>query len=140
HVYPSKQVIADLTFLGTATADNGARVPIAVHVKLEKKKSKVSIDLHPHWTTRGKLSAPELEPFEIAYNDGTTDKVVATGDDLLPVAIETKISYSIADELIEVKDNLEGRGPSLAAGGALADLSLGFGTKHINKMLIRAEL
>jgi hypothetical protein len=140
HLYPSKQVIADLTFLGTAKAESGGRVPIAVHLKIEKKKAKISIDLHPHWTTHDKLSAPELEPFEVVYTDGGAEKVVATGDDLLRVATETKISYTLAGELIELKDNLEGRGPSLAVGGALADLSLGFGTKHVNKMLIRAEL
>jgi hypothetical protein len=138
--YPTKQVIADLTFLGTAKAENGARVPLAVHLKLEKKKAKVSVDVHPHWTTRGKLTAPEIDTWEVAYKDATTEKVVATGYDLGRVATETKIIYTLADGAIEVKDNLKGTGPSLAAGGALADLSLGFGTSFVNKMLIRAEL
>jgi hypothetical protein len=140
HLYPSKQIIADLTFLGTAKAESGARVPLAVHLKLEKKKAKVSIDLHPHWTTRGKLTAPELEPFEVAYADGATEKVVATGDDLLRAATETKLWYTIAGALLEVRDNLAGRGPSLAPGSALADLSLGLGNTPISKMLIRAEV
>ena len=94
HPYPSRQIIADLTFLGTAKAESGARVPLAVHLKIEKKKAKISIDLHPHWTARGKLTAPELEPFEVVYNDGATEKVVATGDALLRAATETKLSYS----------------------------------------------
>lgn len=140
HRYPSEQIIVDLTFLGTAKAESGARVPLAVHLKLEKKKAKISVDLHPHWTTRDKLTAPELEAFEVVYNDGATDKVIATGDDLLRVATESRLKYTIAGALIAVTDNLEGRGPSLAKGGALADLSLGFGTRHVNKMLIRAEV
>ena len=140
HRYPSEQVIVDLTFLGTAKVEGGARVPLAVHLKLEKKKAKISLDLHPHWTTRDKLTAPELEPFEVVYNDGATDKVIATGDDLLRVATESRLKYTIAGALIAVTDNLDGRGPSLAKGGALADLSLGFGTSHVNKMLIRAEV
>jgi hypothetical protein len=140
HVYPSRQIIADLTFLGTARARDGARVPLAVHLKLEKKKAKIAIDLHPHWTVRGKLTAAELEPFEVIYSDGTIEKVVASGDDLLRTATETKISYSIAGALIEVHDNLEGRAPSLAPGAALADLSVGAGSKHINTMFVRAEL
>jgi hypothetical protein len=138
--YPSRQVIADLTFLGTAKDDHGTRLPVAVHLKIEKKKAKVSLDLHPHWTTRGHLSEARLDPFDVAVSDGATETVVATSAELLNVATETKISYSLAGELIELKDNLEGRGPSFAAGGALADLSLGIGSKHINKMLIRAEL
>ena len=69
------------------------RVPLAVHLKLEKKKAKISIDLHPHWTVRGKLTDAELEPFEVIYSDGATEKVVATGDDLLRTATETKVSY-----------------------------------------------
>ena len=140
HVYPSKQIIADLTFLGTAKNDHDTRVPVAVHLKVEKKKTKISLDLHPHWTTRGKLWDADMRPFEVAVSDGTTETVIATKDDLKRVATETKISYSIAGELIEIKDNLEGHRPSLAAGGALADLSLGIGSKHLNKMLIRAEL
>jgi hypothetical protein len=140
HVYPSRSVIVDLTFLGTAKAEGGGRVPLAVHLKVEKKKAKISTDLHPHWTTRGKLTDAEVEPFEIAYSDGTTETVVATGDDLLRVATETRIAYTLAGALIEVKDNLDGHGPSLAAGGALADISLGFGTSHVNKMLIRGEV
>jgi hypothetical protein len=140
HLYPSREIIVDLTFLGTGKVASGARVPLAVHLKLEKKKAKISIDLHPHWTTRGKLTAPELEPFEVVYNDGVSDKVVATGDDLLRAATETKLWYTIAGALLEVKDNLAGRGPSLAKEGALADLSLGVGTSPINKMLIRAEV
>jgi hypothetical protein len=139
HVYPSKQVIADLTFLGTATTESGARVPIAVHLKIEKKKGKISTDLHPHWTTRGKLSDPELEPFEVVYSDGAAEQAVASGADLLRVATETKISYTLAGDLLEVKDNLEGRGPSLAAGGALADLSLGFGHADARRLATSAD-
>ena len=97
---------------------SGARVPLAVHLKLEKKKAKISIDLHPHWTMRGKLTAPELDPFEVVYNDGATEKVVATGDDLLRAATETKLWYTIAGALIEVKDNLEGRPPPSPRGRA----------------------
>jgi hypothetical protein len=138
--YPEKATIADLTFLGVATAEGGARTPLAVHLKVEKKKTKVSVDLHPHWTVRGKLTDPELEPFQIVVSDGTSEKVVAAGADLLRVATETKIAYTVAGALVEIKDNLAGRGPSLAANGALVDLSLGFGTKHVNKMLIRAAL
>ena len=78
HLYASKQIIADLTFLGTARAEDGTRVPLAVHLKIEKKKTKIATDLHPHWTVRGKLTAAELEPFEVAYSDGTTEKVIAT--------------------------------------------------------------
>jgi hypothetical protein len=140
HVYPSRQIIADLTFLGTARAEDGSRVPLAVHLKIEKKKATISTDLHPHWTVRGKLTAAEVEPFEIVYSDGTTEKVVATGDDLLRTATETKVSYTIAGALIEVRDNLQGRAPSLAPGTALADLSVGVGSKHINTMFVRAEL
>ena len=140
HLYPSRQIIADLIFLGTARAEDGGRVPLAVHLKLEKKKTKIETDLHPHWTVRGKLTAAELEPFEVVYSDGTTEKVIATGDDLLRVATETKISYTIAGALIEVQDNLEGRAPSLASGAALVDLSVGVGTKHVKTMFVRAEL
>jgi hypothetical protein len=139
-VYPTKQIIADLTFLGTARAEDGARVPLAVHLKVEKKKAKISTDLHPHWTVRGKLTAAELEPFEVIYSDGATETVVASGDDLLRTATETKVSYRIAGALIEVQDNLEGHAPSLAAGAALADLSVGIGSKHLNTMFVRADL
>lgn len=140
HVYPSRQIIADLTFLGTARTEDGTRVPLAVHLKLEKKKARISTDLHPHWTVRGKLTDAELEPFEVVYSDGETEKVVATGNDLLRTATETKVSYAIAGALIEVRDNLEGRAPSLAPGTALADLSVGVGSKHLNTMFVRAEL
>jgi hypothetical protein len=140
HLYPSRQIVADLTFLGTARAEDGARVPLAVHLKVEKKKAAVSTDLHPHWTVRGKLTDAELEPFDVIASDGTTEKVLASGDDLLRTATETKVSYSIAGALIEVQDNLSGRAPSLAPGTALADLSVGVGSKHINTMFVRAEL
>jgi hypothetical protein len=140
HVYPSRQIVADLTFLGTARAEDGARVPLAVHLKIEKKKAKISTDLHPHWTVRGKLTAAELEPFEVVYSDGTTEKVIATGDDLLRVATETKLAYTVADALIEVQDNLEGHAHSLAPGAAFVDLSVGVGSKHVNTMFVRAEL
>ncbi len=140
HLYASNQIIADLTFLGTARAEDGTRVPLAVHLKVEKKKTKISIDLHPHWTVRGKLTAAELEPFEVAYSDATTEKVIASGDDLLRVATETRISYTLAGALIEVQDNLEGRAPSLAPGTALTDLSVGIGSKHLSTMFVRAEL
>jgi hypothetical protein len=140
HAYPEKATIADLTFLGSAKAEDGARVPLAVHLKVEKKKGKTSLDLHPHWTVRGKLTNAELEPFQVVVSDGTSEKVVASGADLLRVAIETRISYTVAGALVEIKDNVEGRGPTLAANGALCDLSLGFGTKRVNKMLMRAEL
>jgi len=138
--YPEKATIADLTFLGTATGEDGRRSPLAVHLKIEKKKTKLSVDLHPHWTVRDKLTNAELEPFQVVVSDGTGEKVVTTGADLLRVATETKISYTVAGALVEIKDNLQGRGPSLADGDALVDLSLGFGTRSVNKMLIRAEL
>jgi hypothetical protein len=142
HAYPDKQVIVDLMFLGNATTQDGHRVPLGVHVKLEKKKTKVDVDLHPHWTTRTALHDPEIEPFEILVSDGKTERTVVTRHELLRTTVENEIKYRIENSVIEVRDNLEGqpRPRSLAVGTALADLSLGFGSKHLNKMLLRAEL
>lgn len=142
HAYPDRQVIADLMFLGEATTQDGRHVPLGVHLKLEKKKNTVDVDLHPHWTARTALHDPELEPFDILVSDGKTERTVVTRDELLRTAVENKIKYRIENSVIEVRDNLEGqpRPRSLAAGSALADLSLGFGSKHLNKMLLRAEL
>jgi hypothetical protein len=142
HPYPDRQVIADLTFLGAASTEDGRRVPLAVHVKLEKKKQTVELDVHPHWTVRGALHAPELEAFDIVLDDGQTERTLVGRSDLLRQATENKILYRIEGSLIELHDNLEGKPlpRSLAAGAAVADLSLGFGSKHINKMLLRADL
>ena len=142
HAYPHRQVIVDLMLLGTAAAADGRRVPLGVHVKLEKKKSRVDVDVHPHWTEQAALHDPEVEPFEVIVREGSGERVVVTRDALLRAAVQNKIAYRIEDSLIEVRDNLEGQPlpRSLGAGAALANLSLGFGTKHLNKMLLRAEL
>jgi hypothetical protein len=140
--YPDKQVIVDLTFLGNAATEDGKRVPLGVHVKLEKKKQKVEPDVHPHWTVRGALHAPELEALDIVLSDGQTERTLVTRADLLRAATENKIIYRLEGSLIEVQDNLEGKPlpRSLAAGASVADISLGIGSKHINKMLLRADL
>jgi hypothetical protein len=88
----------------------------------------------------GALTDPQLEALYVVVGDGKSQRVVASAADLRRVATETKISYSIAEGILEVVDNLEGKGPSLTPDRALADLSLGLGTTHINKMLIRAQL
>ena len=66
HLYPSRQSIADLTFLGTARAEDGTRVPLAVHLKIDKKKTKIATDLHPHWTVRGNRTTRPMLGAKIA--------------------------------------------------------------------------
>ncbi len=140
HLYTSNQIITDLTLLGTAKSKDGTRVPLAVHLTVQKNGAKVSTDLHPHWTVPGPLVAAELEPFDVAYNDGKTDKVIATSDQLLRVATDTNTGYTIAGKPIEVQDNLAGHPPSLKPGAAFADVSVGIATKGTKTMLVRAEL
>ncbi len=140
HLYTTNQTITDLTLLGTAKGQDGARVPLAVHLTVQKNGANISTDLHRHWTVPGTLTAAELEPFDVAYNDGKTDKVIVTSDQLLRVATDTATGYTISGNPIEVQDNLAGHPPSLKPGAAFADVSVGVATKGTKTMLVRAEL
>jgi hypothetical protein len=133
--YPEKATIADLTFLGIATGEDGSWAPLAVHLRVDKTKTETSVDIHPHWMVRGKLTNAEMEPYQVVVSDGTSEKVVASGTDLLRIATETKSPYAVAGSLIDIKDDLEGLGPALAANSALVAVSVGFGGKKV-----RAEL
>ena len=119
----------------------GERVPAGVHVKLEKKGDAVEVDLHPHWTVRDKLTSAVLEPFDIVLAERQGDKVLVRGGDLARTAVDSRILYQMAGRIIEMKDNRARAGaPTLAKGTALADLSLGFGSRVLNKMLVRLQV
>jgi len=137
--YPEKATIADLTLLGTATAEDGGRAPLVVHLRVEKTKTETSVDIHAHRKVRGKLTNAEMEPFQVVVSDGTSEKVVASGADLLRVATDTESAYTVAGALIDIKDDLEGRGPSLAADDALVAFSVGFGGKKVRVELRSLE-
>lgn len=129
--YPDKATIADLTLLGTATTDDGGRAQVAVHVRVEKVKTETSVDIHAHRAVRGKLTNATMEPFEIVVSDGASEKGVASGADLLRVATETERPYTVGGSLVDIKDDLEGRKPSLAADDALVAFSAGFAGKKV---------
>jgi hypothetical protein len=141
HNYPDKAIIADLMFLAQARTQAGETVPAAVHVKLEKKGDEVEADVHPHWTVRDKLTSATLEVFDIALAQRQGDKVVVRAGDLLRTAVDSKILYQVAGRVIEIKDNRAKAGaPTLGKGTTLADLSLGFGSRILSKMLVRMQV
>jgi hypothetical protein len=129
--YPDKATIADLTFLGSATAEDGGQAPLAVHLRVDKAKTETSVDIHAHWTVRGKLTNAEMEPFQVVVSDGTSEKVVASGPDLLRVATKTESPYMVSGSPIDIKDDLDGRAPLLAADDALVAFSAGFAGKKV---------
>ena len=141
HRYPDKAIIADLLFLAQARTEAGQTVPAGVHVKLEKKGDEVEVDLHPHWTVRDKLTSAVLETFDIVLAQRQGDKVLVRGGDLVRTAVDSRILYQMAGRIIEIKDNRARAGaPTLAKGTALADLSLGFGSRVLSKMLVRLQV
>jgi hypothetical protein len=94
--YPQKATVADLTFLGRATGEDGGRVPLAVHVRVDKTKTDTSVDIHPHGMTRGTLTKAEVEPFQVVVSDGVNEKVVASEADLLRIATDSKAPHAVA--------------------------------------------
>jgi hypothetical protein len=141
HRYDHKQVIVDLAFLAEGRTAAGALVPASVHVKIEKKGTRVEADVHPHWTVRDKLVSAVLEPFDIVISDGRDSALLVSRERLVRAATEQKIGYRLADSLIEIEDNRKGvAAATLAADTPLADLSLGVGSKLLHKMFLRAQL
>lgn len=58
--YAKKQIAADFLFLAEATTQAGKQVPGAVHVKVEKKGTSTTVDIHSHPSTNDTLVSTPL--------------------------------------------------------------------------------
>ncbi len=62
HRYSTATIIGDLVLLGSGRNQAGDDVPFAIHLKIEKRGDAFKAQVHPHPTSRDKLSALRFAP------------------------------------------------------------------------------
>lgn len=132
-----KRLAGDVLLHGQAKAANGQTVPISLHVKLESHDGRWSTSAHAHAPVEGKLSELRIDPYTISVREGDKTSVVFTAQQGVKLLIDPSLGARIADDLIQVHDNL-GAKPS-AANVRAADITVGIGTASIHKPLVRAR-
>jgi hypothetical protein len=141
HAYKKKQLVGDLLFLGTGATADGRKLPIGVHLKIEKGAGAPRGHVHLHTSAREPLVSAELDPFEVTISDGTESTVALTPASALEAVRQPTLAARLANALVEVKDNLAGVTQTRAQPGFRAsDLSIGLGLGALSKMVLRTTL
>lgn len=137
--YPSKRVIADVEFVSSGATKAGDRVPIAVHLKIEKKGGTFKARAHAHPTIHEDVVSADFEPYQVVVSDGTTETTVLDHETTVQTALKPDVAARLANALVEVKNNLGGH-LAAAKPSILADISIGLGLGKLSKMVMRAQL
>lgn len=141
HSYDKKQLVGDLIFLGVGTTEAGLRVPVGIHLKLEKKGNEFIAGAHAHPTVRESMVRAEFEPFEVVLKNGSSETVALTPAEALTTIREPSIGLRLASKLLEAWDNLEGvKQDPTQPGFILVDVSFGFGLGGLGQKIIRGQI
>lgn len=141
HSYDKKQLVGDLLFLGVGVTEAGQRVPVGIHLKIEKKGDAFVAGAHAHPTVRESMVKGEFEPFQVVLKNSSGETVALTPADSLTTIREPALGLRLASKLLEAWDNLEGvkQDPS-QPGYVLVDVSFGIGLGGLGKKLIRGQI
>lgn len=141
HTYPRKQLVGDLLLLGVGTTSAGTKVPLGIHLKIEKRRNTFTAQVHPHPTVRDKIVSAEFEPFEVVLANGESDVVALTPDTATKAVREPELAARVANIFLQVTDNLEGHRIAPDQPNApLVDVSIGFGVQPLNLKVARVQL
>lgn len=139
--YPTKALVADLTFLGMATTVTGARSPTAIHLEVYREGDKIILDLHRHLRTQEALVDLEYEDFTVVVDDRGTPRTVLDKAITLALVRHPSLTHRMIKALMAFKDHAANARPDLRKPGfAVADFELGFGVGPLSKMVVRARL
>ncbi len=139
--YPTKALVADLTFLADGVTARGDRVPLAIHLEIFRDGDRFVLDLHRHLRTQDPLVDAEFEAFTVIADDGRTRQTVLDRGIVLGLIRKPSLTHRIIKAFMAMKDHAEGVTQDLSKPGfAVADFEMGFGLGPLAKMLVRARL
>jgi len=95
HAYKRKALVGELLFLGVGVTEAGERVPVGIHLHLEKRGTKFDARTHIHPTVREKVVSAEFEPFQVVVNNGQAEEVVLTRESALEAVRELRPGLGI---------------------------------------------
>lgn len=108
HRYASSTLIGDLVLLGLGTDRGGGEVPCAVHLKVEKRGDAFKAQVHPHPTSRAKLSQLRLAAYTVAARGGGAESLLLTPEQARRVIEQPELTARLANLFIQATDHLEG--------------------------------
>ncbi|MBK9035396.1 MAG: hypothetical protein IPL61_29765 [Myxococcales bacterium] len=139
--YPTKALVADLTFLGDGTTAAGATTPLAIHLEIFREGDKLVLDLHRHLRVQDKLVDAAFEPYTVVVDDGRTRTTVLDRQIVLDLVRKPSLTHRLIKAMMAMKDHAEHARQDLTRPGfAVADFEMGFGVGPLTKMLVRARL
>lgn len=141
HRYPDEMIIADLLFMGHGTTEKGRRVPVGVHLKLEKDGTDTDVKLHSHVTERGDIKGSVIDPYTVVYSDGVRQTTVMTPKQAREAVEDPSTADEISRALLKFKNFVAGiPSDTRKPGYKLADIALGLGRGPVRKYVLRAEI
>jgi hypothetical protein len=137
-VYAKKTVIADVLSLAMGVTKTGQRLPIGVHLKIEKKGTKFEAHVHAHSIVHDDIVSAQVEPLEVVLSDGQKETTVLTAETARKAVLDPGAMAKLARIFVEVRDNLDGG--AAKSPGVLSDISIGLGLGRLSKMVLRVQL
>lgn len=139
--YAKKQVAADFLFLAEATTQAGKQVPGAVHVKVEKKGTSTTVDIHSHPSTNDTLISARFEEFTVVEKTPAGDQILATPAALSDAILHPGLGVRLASRLLSISSHLSGAPQDPASVGYLLfDASFSVGISALRKNLVRIQV
>jgi hypothetical protein len=141
HTYADSTTVGDLIATGWATTKSGQRLPVSVHVVIQKDGDEFEADVHVHPTTHDAMIGADVDTFRVSVSDGKTEHEVATRNDLMKAVREPPLSLRLAQAMTDVHDNLEDvkQDPS-KPGFRTADITLILGKGAAGDNLLRLSV
>ncbi len=130
--HDSKTVIGDVLLHGSGLSEQGQRVPLSLHVLLRRSKTKWNADTYVHAPVRGTFSKIELDPYQIAVREGSSERVLFTAAQAHDVLAQPSLAARVASYFIAVR-------PSDEKSPAADDITIALGVGKVSKSLLRAS-
>lgn len=140
HSYDSSSIVGDVVLLGTGLDEKGARVPFGVHLEVRKRGRRFTAQVHPHPTSRDKVTDVQLAEYTVVARD-RDETVLLTPAQSRRAIEEPELTARLAKIFIQATDHLDGQTihPEVP-DTRLVDVSIGFGVSKLKLDVGRIEL
>jgi hypothetical protein len=101
--YAANTPVGDVLLQGSGVDTNGVRVPLSLHLKLNRDGTKWKITMHAHAPVRGDFTDVRLDPYHVTVNGPKGDETVLTPEQAAGVLAKPTLTARIAQQLVQVR-------------------------------------
>ncbi|ALM86110.1 hypothetical protein [Bordetella sp. N] len=134
--YDADTPVGDVLLQGTGVDAKGKRVPLSLHLKLNRDGNKWKVSMHAHAPVRGDFSDVRIDPYTVTVNGPKGEEIVLTQERAIAVLAKPSLSARIAQGLVHVRP----AGDLADAPDVIVSLGVGKVAKRLARVRFQSQL